>query len=270
VTLAMDPGLDPTARSAHERREQIARLVEERQRVGVADLTLRFGVTDASIRRDLILLEDAGRLRRVHGGAVSLAAKLAGGQFANKLRMHRDEKARIAAAAARLLSPGEIVLFDSGTTVAQVAAQMPSPMRAPSAITVVTYSLPVVDEIGTWDAPHLVVVGGLYLPEYRAFVGPGTIEGLKSLTADTIFLGCDGLTVESGLTTPHVLVAEVGSVATSRSRRVVAVADSSKLGRQGFTTIVPLAQVNVLITDTAADPRRVAEIRDSGVEVILA
>jgi DeoR/GlpR family transcriptional regulator of sugar metabolism len=270
VTVAIDPELDPSGLTAHERREQIARLVDDGQRVSVADLTTRFGVTDASIRRDLILLEGAGRLRRVHGGAVSLAAKMSGGAYTNKLRVHRDEKARIAAAAARLVSPGEIVLFDSGSTVAQVAAQMPSHLRAPSAITVVTYSLPVVDEIGGWDAPHLVVVGGLYLPEYRAFVGPGTIEGLKALTADTIFLGCDGLTVESGLTTPHLLVAEVGSVATSRSRRVIAVADASKLGRQGFTTIVPLVQINMLITDSAADPARVAEIRDAGVEVILA
>ena len=67
-----------------------------------------------------------------------------------------------------------------------------------------------------------------------------------------------------------MLVAEVGAVATSRSRRVVAVADASKLGRQGFTPIVPLAQVHVLITDTNADPRRVAEIREAGVEVVLA
>lgn len=270
MSLSSDLELDPGGLTAHERREQIARMVDDGQRVSVADLVVRFGVTDASIRRDLILLEGAGRLRRVHGGAVSLAAKLAGGAFANKLRLHREEKARIAAAAARLVSPGEIVAFDSGTTVAQVAAQMPAALRAPSAITVVTYSLPVIDEIGAWDAPHLVVVGGLYLPEYRAFVGPGTIEGLKTLTADTIFVGCDGLTPEAGLTTPHVLVAEVGSVATSRSRRVVAVADSSKLGRQGFTQIVPLSQVDLLITDTGADPRRVAEIRETGVEVILA
>jgi DeoR/GlpR family transcriptional regulator of sugar metabolism len=270
VSVSADAELDPSSLTAHERREQIARLIDSDLRVSVADLTTRFGVTDASIRRDLILLEGAGRLRRVHGGAVSLAAKLAAGAFATKLHLHREEKARIAAAAARLIAPGEIVLFDSGTTVAQVAAQMPAALRAPNAITVVTYSLPVVDEIGGWDAPHLVVVGGLYLPEYRAFVGPGTIDGLRALTADTIFLGCDGLTPEAGLTTPHVLVAEVGAVATSRSRRVVAVADSSKIGRQGFTPIVPLAQVHVLITDTGADPRRVAEIRETGVEVVLA
>lgn len=255
--------------SARDRREQIVHLVEEVNRVGVADLTARFGVSDASIRRDLILLEGAGRLRRVHGGAVSNTAKLAAGTYATKLRLHREEKARIAIAAARMIQPGEVVLFDSGTTVAQVAAQMPSTLRSPNAITAVTYSLPVIDELGSWEAPHMVVVGGLYLPEYRAFVGPQTIDGLRDLTADTIFLGCDGLTVESGLTTPHVLVAEVGAAATARSRRVVAVADSSKIGRQGFKAIVSLAEVDVLITDTAANLERVAEIRAAGVEVIL-
>jgi DeoR/GlpR family transcriptional regulator of sugar metabolism len=199
-----------------------------------------------------------------------MASKPSNGVYATKLRAHRDEKTRIATAAARLVSPGEVVLFDSGTTVAQVAAQIPASLRAPSAITAVTYSLPVVDEIGGWEAPHLVVVGGLYLPDYRSFVGPQTIDGLRDLAADVIFLGCDGLSVEAGLTTPHVLVAEVGAVATSRSRRVIAVADGSKLGRQGFKPIVPLSDVDLLITDAGADPERVAEIRAAGVEVVVA
>lgn len=85
-----------------------------------------------------------------------------------------------------------------------------------------------------------------------------------------IFLGCDGLTPESGLTTPHVLVAETGAVATSRSRRVIAVADASKLGRRGFRPIVPLADIDTLVTDRSADPERVEEVRAAGVEVILA
>ena len=256
--------------TARDRREEIARLVEELQRVSVAGLTERFGVTDASIRRDLMILEGAGRLRRIHGGAVGHAARLTNGVYATKLRARREEKVRIAAAAARLLRPGEVVLFDSGTTVAQVAAQMPPALRAASAITAVTYSLPVIEEIGGWESPHLICLGGLYLPDYRAFVGPQTIASVSELSADVIFLGCDGLTVENGLTTPHVLVAEVGAAATSRARRVVALADSSKLGRQGFTRIVPLSDVDLLITDGGADPERVAEIRAAGVEVLLA
>lgn len=270
MSLSVDVRADPGSMSAHERREQIVRLVEADQRVSVADLTARFGVTDASIRRDLIILEGAGRLRRVHGGAVSHAARLAGGAYATKLRVRRDEKTRIGAAAARLLQSGEVVLFDSGTTVTQVAAQVPAALRGASGITAVTYSLPVIDEIGGWESPHLVCIGGLYLPEYRAFAGPQAIAGLRELTADVIFLGCDGLTLESGLTTPHVLVAEMGAAASGRARRVVAVADSSKLGRQGFLPIVSLAEIDVLVTDDAADPVRVAEIRAAGVEVILA
>lgn len=265
-----EPGTTSPTISARERRDRIARLVDEAQRVHVADLTERFGVTDATIRRDLTILEGSGRLRRIHGGAVGHAARLANGVYATKLRARREEKVRIAAAAARLLRPGEIVLFDSGTTVAQVAAQMPPTLRAASAITAVTYSLPVIEEIGGWESPHLVCLGGLYLPDYRAFVGPQTIASVRELTADVIFLGCDGLTVENGLTTPHVLVAEVGAAATSRARRVVALADSSKLGRQGFTPIVPLSDVDLLITDVGADPELVAEIRAAGVEVLLA
>lgn len=256
--------------SAHERREAIARLVDADARVSVADLTVRFGVTDASIRRDLILLEETGRLRRIHGGAVSPTARVASGVYASKNRVRREEKGRIAAAAARLVAPGDVVMFDSGTTVASMAASIPAPLRAPNAFTAVTWSLPVLDELGSWEAPHLVVVGGLYLPDYRAFVGPQAISALSELTADVVFLGCDGLSVDAGLTTPHVLVAEVGAVAAARARRVVALADGSKLGRAGFTPIVPLARLDVLITDAGADPERVDEIRAAGVEVVLA
>lgn len=270
MSAVADPGTGAPDLSARERRERIAELVEEDQRVSVADLTARFGVTDVSIRRDLTILEGAGRLRRVHGGAVGRGAQLTSGVYTTKLRARREQKARIAAVAARLVRPGEIVFFDSGTTVAQVAAQMPPALRAANAITAVTHSLPVIEEIGSWDGPHLICLGGLYLPDYRAFVGPQTIASLRELTADVIFLGCDGLTIANGLTTPHVLVAEVGAAATSRARRVIAVADSSKLGRQGFTPIVPLTGVHVLITDVGADPALVAEIRAVGVEVLLA
>lgn len=270
MSFVADLGSHARALNARERRERIAELVDEDQRVSVADLTGRFGVTDASIRRDLTILEDSGRLRRIHGGAVGRSAQLTTGVYTTKLRARREDKARIAAVAARLLRPGEVVLFDSGTTVAQVAAQMPAALRAANAITAVTHSLPVIEEIGSWETPHLICIGGLYLPDYRAFVGPQTIASLRELTADVIFLGCDGLTVENGLTTPHVLVAEVGAAATSRARRVIAVADSSKLGRQGFTPIIPLADIDVLITDVDADPGVVADIRAVGVEVLLA
>lgn len=190
--------------------------------------------------------------------------------YALKAREHGDRKARIGAAAAALVKAGDVVAFDSGSTVAQVAVQMPGPLRRSNAITAVTHSLPVVDEIARWDGPHLVCLGGLYLPDHRALVGPQTIADLRDLAADIAFLGCDGLTLETGLTTPHVLVAEVGATLAAAARRVVAVADTSKIGRRGFTPIVPLSAVHILVTNDDADPRQLRAARDIGIEVILA
>lgn len=256
--------------AARERRAQIAELVAESEEVEVSALARRFGVTDTSIRRDLLLLQGQGRVKRVHGGAVAPHLALRQGVFGAKTREHRDEKRRIALAAAGLIHAGDVVLFDSGTTVALVPVHVAPALRSASSITAVTHSLPVIQEIGAWEGPHLMALGGLFLPDYEAFVGPQTVASLKGLSADLAFLGCDGLSVEAGITTPHVLVAEIGSTMAARARRVVALADASKLGRYGFTTIVPISQVDVLITDTGASSDQLATIRAAGIEVILA
>jgi DeoR/GlpR family transcriptional regulator of sugar metabolism len=256
--------------SVIERRAQIAALVELMSRVSVADLAARFGVTDVSIRRDLTVLEEQGLLRRVHGGAVTAPPEHGRSAYALRERTARGEKRRIGIAAAALIGQGDVVVFDSGSTVAQVAAQIDRPLRRSNALTVVTNSLPVLDEVGRWESPHLVCLGGLYLPDHQSLVGPQTVADLQELSADIAFLGCDGLTARTGLTTPHVLAAEVGAVIASRSRRVVVVADSTKIGREGFTRIIPLAEVHVLVTNVGADPDEIERARGEGVEVILA
>jgi len=266
------PVADPVEGSVSviERRAQIAGLVELMARVSVAELAARFGVTDVSIRRDLTMLEDQGLLRRVHGGAVTAAPEHGRSAYALRERTSRSEKKRIGIAAAALIGQGDVVVFDSGSTVVQVAAHIERPLRRSNALTIVTNSLPVIDEVGRWESPHLVCLGGLYLPDHQALVGPQTVADMQELSADIAFLGCDGLTARTGLTTPHVLAAEVGAVIASRARRVVVVADSTKIGREGFTRIIPLAEVHVLVTNVGADPEELERARAEGVEVILA
>ncbi len=269
---AADGGLeaDDAPVSAMARREQIAGLLDGLPRVSVAELAEQFGVTDVSIRRDLTILEEEGLLRRVHGGALAPTHDHGRNAYALRARTARDQKKRIGARAAALVTAGDVVVFDSGSTVAQVAANISRPLRRSNALTVVTNSLPVLDEVGRWESPHLVCLGGLYLPDHQALVGPQTVADMSDLTADIVFLGCDGLTAEAGLTTPHVLVAEVGAVIARRGRRVVVVADSSKVGRHGFTPIVRLTEVHVLVTDEAADPEQLELARALGVDVIIA
>jgi DeoR/GlpR family transcriptional regulator of sugar metabolism len=255
---------------ARERRRSIARLLADEDRVSVAELAGRFGVTDVSIRRDLMILESEGELRRVHGGAVSMRRRGVNGVFEQQARENRELKARIGALAASLVRAADVVVFDSGTTVAQVATHIAPALQRGSSITAVTNSLPVIRELSGWDGPHLVCLGGLYLPDHEAVVGPQTIADMRDLSADLVFIGCDGLTEETGLTTQHVLVAEVGATMASQARRVVTVADSTKLGRRGFTPIVPLSEVDVLVTDSGADPAALVWLRAAGIEVLLA
>ena len=254
---------------AHQRRMEIAQQVQDHGSVRVAELMCAFRVTDTSIRRDLEILESQGRLKRIHGGAVATGRSQAPQSFQAKTREHPDDKARIGATAAALVHASESILLDSGTTVLEVALHLPKNLNGPTPLTVVTNSLPVVLELQEWSTVHLNLLGGILLPEYQATVGPQTITNLRRIQVDKAFIGCDGLTLSHGLTTPHMLIAEVGRVMAEVAREVVAVADSSKLGRVGFTPIVPINAVHTLITDSGAPAQVLDEIRATGIQIIV-
>jgi DeoR/GlpR family transcriptional regulator of sugar metabolism len=262
-----DAGEAPREIDPRERRKILLSVLEAQDYVSVAELSDRFEITPMSVRRDLAILEERGLLSRVRGGAISCRGPRTTGFFAGALRRHAEEKRRIAEAAARFLEPNSVAFFYSGTTVAAVVVALPRLLR--STLTVATNSLAVVEETSRWESAHLVVLGGVYLSAYMAFVGPQTVRSLEELHADIAVVGCDGLSVQGGLTTPHQLVADVGTTMLSRARQVIAVADSSKVGRHGFVPIASAGAIDVLITDTAADPEEVGALRDLGIEVVL-
>ena len=255
--------------SAAERRSQIARKVLENGKVSVADLVREFQVTEPSIRRDLTLLENSGRLKRVHGGAIPLPGTTRTDSFAEKMDLHIKSKERIGKVAAEMIKPQDIVLLDSGTTTLQVIRQIPSALRSSNPISLVTNSQPIAQEVLSWPSPNLTILGGLYLPDYQATVGPQTVGQLQELMADKVFLGTDGLTLGSGATTANIFMAEVDRMMVERSRQVILVTDSSKIGRVGFVPVKPINAFHTLITDTNAPPEIVEAIRAMGVEVIL-
>jgi DeoR/GlpR family transcriptional regulator of sugar metabolism len=248
----------------------IAKLVDEHETVNIGDLIDQFKVTDTSIRHDLSVLEDAGRLRRVHGGAMSPDAGRVNAAYVARARQNRAEKRRIGRVAAGLVQAGNVVLFDSGSTATEVAVHIPAVLHSASAIKIVTGSLPIIQEVGRWGQTHLVTLGGLYLPDYQQSVGPPALNQLRGLHANLLFLGCDGLTIDGGLSTPHLLVAEVSAMMASRADRVVLVTDSTKVGRSGFNSFLPVEAVSVLVTDDHADPDFVKRLENLGIEVLLA
>jgi DeoR/GlpR family transcriptional regulator of sugar metabolism len=136
-------------------------------------------------------------------------------------------------------------------------------------LTIVTNSLPMAEELRAWPAPNLILLGGFYLPDYQATVGPQALEHLSHITADKVFLGADGLTLTEGLTTGHILMADLDRMMAERARQVIVTTDSSKLGRAGLIHVLGVRQVHMIITDLGAPPDIVDAIRVEGVEVRL-
>ena len=259
---------DMTRVKPHERRQRILDRVLEYDSVTVDDLADEFGLTKMSVRRDLNALAENGQVARVRGGATRPHTPVPARRYVDAQQRNAQAKARIARAAAPLLGQAVSAFFYSGSTVARVVEALTEDQH--DQLTVVTNSVPVINTVTTWNDAHLVAVGGLYLPAYMAFVGPQAIEPLRSLSADVAVVGCDGLSIAEGLTTPHQLVAEIGTILIERARRTIVVADSSKIGRRGFTPIAPVTAIDVLVTDEHADPQELSALRQAGIDVHIA
>jgi DeoR/GlpR family transcriptional regulator of sugar metabolism len=251
------------------RRSQIISELNRAQRLKVADLSSHLGVSEVSIRRDLQILEDSGLLKRVHGGAVVIQDQTGSEELSTRWYQNLEKKERIGRAAAQLVQRGDNLIIDSGTTPLQVVRHLSQELVASGNLTIITASLPIVHEVGSHPGVHLILLGGVYLQTYDLVVGPQTIDNLKNLHADKLFLGTDGLTFTQGITTANVLEAEVDQAMVQASSTVIVVSDSSKIGVIGLATIMPLTRIDKLVTDTDAPPDFVGMLRAQGVEVIL-
>ena len=232
--------------------------------VDVAELIGRLGVSAATIRRDLQLLEEQRMLTRTHGGAVAhdVLYEL---PLRYKAARRQAEKKRIAAEASTRVSDGAVVGLTGGTTTTEVARAI----LDRRGITVVTNALNIAGELAIRADLKVVVAGGTARPESYELVGPVAEQALERLNLDVAFVGVDGISLEAGLTTHHEIEAHTNRTMIQRARHVVVVADSSKLGRVAFAQICGLDAIEELITDEGAPARAVRELTDAGIAVTV-
>jgi len=255
--------------STEQRRASIIKELAHEQEVKVAELSKRFHVSAVIIRRDLERLESHGLLRRVHGGAVTVPRAIVGQANVTDFRSCTNEKERIGETAAQLIRRGDRIILDSGTTVLQLARHIRGDLLNEGNLTVITNSLHIVRELGPWAGVHLLLLGGIYLPQYDIVVGPTTVSILHELRVDKIFVGAKGITLGRGITTDNVLEAEADRAAVESAAEVILLADSTKIGVESMTTVVPLDRVHRFITDSGAPAAFVDALRERGIEVIL-
>jgi DeoR family transcriptional regulator, aga operon transcriptional repressor len=250
-----------------ERRHRILDLLREHGRVTVEAMAGRFATSAVTIRSDLAALEAAGALERTHGGAL-LSRDDDDRPLAVKKTLHHAEKVRIAKAAVTLIRDGDTLILDSGTTTAEIAKQIRKvELRS---INVITNALNIAMLLADLPFVRLIMPGGILRPESNSLSGHMAEAALADLQADRLFLGADGLDPERGVMTPHLPEAQLNAKMIAISREVIAVADSSKLMRRNISLIARVDQLNMLITDSGANPEVVAELERRGVKVLLA
>jgi DeoR family transcriptional regulator of aga operon len=249
-----------------ERFSLILERLAEKGSVGVLELAEELGVSSASVRRDLQVLEEQHLLSRTHGGAVALNMV-----YELPLRYrgsrHREEKRRIAlAAAARVEHTVTTVGLTGGTTTTEVARAL----MDRTGLTVVTNALNIASELALRPNLRLVVTGGLARSASYELVGPLAEATLQGLNLDLALIGVDGITAQDGIMTFDEAEAQTNRTLIERAQRVVVVADGSKVGRRALVRICPIQAVGELITDTSADPAELDRLRGMGVTIVLA
>jgi DeoR family transcriptional regulator, fructose operon transcriptional repressor len=252
---------------AEERQQAIAGLVAAAGRLSVIELAEKYAVTTETIRRDLSMLERAGLVRRVHGGAVPAhALSVLETAVSDRDRASVAEKDRIAHAALDLVPDHGSVVLDAGTTTARLAALIPVDRR----LEVITHGVPIAARLAGHPSIGLRLLPGRVRPTTQAAVGEDTVEALSRLLVDVAFIGTNGISVGHGLSTPDHSEAAVKRAIVKGARQVICLADAGKLGEEHLVSFASLQEVDVLVTDSRATQDQLAPVIEAGVKVVVA
>jgi DeoR family fructose operon transcriptional repressor len=234
--------------------------------VDVAQLAADLKVTAETVRRDLSALEHQGVLRRVHGGAMPVERLGFEPGLAARDAVWRAEKERIAKAALSELPVEGSVLLDAGTTTARLAEILPTSRE----LTVVTNSLPIAITLSVRPGLTVLMAGGRVRGRTQATVDDWAVRVLGDTYVDVAFVGTNGISVERGLTTPDPAEAAVKQAMLAAARRVVVLADHTKVGATHFARFGGLREVEMLITDSGLDADVAARLEAAGPTVVRA
>ncbi|MER6535331.1 DeoR/GlpR family DNA-binding transcription regulator [Streptomyces sp. 900105755] len=256
--------------SRDARWKALLELLVERGRLEVEEAAAELAVSAATIRRDLDQLAEQQMLVRTRGGAVvhGVSYEL---PLRYKTARQASEKQRIAKAVADLVEPGETVGLTGGTTTTEVARALAvrgDLTTGTPALTVVTNALNIANELAVRPQFKIVVTGGVARPQSYELIGPLADGVLGQITLDVAVLGVVAFDVVHGAAAHDEGEAAVNRLLCERAARVVVAADSSKLGGRAFARICAAELVDVLVTDTAAEPETVRPFEEAGIRVL--
>jgi DeoR/GlpR family transcriptional regulator of sugar metabolism len=251
-----------------ERRQQLVELVEQRKSVTVAELSEHFGVSPATIRRDLGQLSRRGMIERAHGGAarrVRGAAEMPEPPLLKRTALQADEKRRIGAAAAAYVHDGETIIISSGTTTAEMVPHLAGRAN----LTVITNALNIVFALAPFPDITVIVVGGVLRHSELTVLGSLGEDAMENLRADKLFMGSSALHADYGLSAENFAESRSDQTLMNAAREVIVVADHTKFGRVATVRVAPLKRIRRIITGRELSSDHVHLLQEQGLTIEL-
>lgn len=229
----------------------------------IPELSSKIEVSEATIRRDLCSLEDAKKVRRVHGGAIKVGNLATEPIFVEKAARNAEGKEHIANLALALIEDSDVIYLDGGTTIQGLAKLLDRKKN----LTIVTNSLMAAVEL--FETEHkLIIVGGEFRKLSRTLVGPLTEKILNTVNINKAFLGTIGFTAAKGMSTTDPNEAFTKELVMKNSEKVFVLADSSKIGIESFAASGKLSFIDALITDAEVNTDFTAALKEYNIEII--
>lgn len=255
---------------SEQRHKEIMKLLAEEGSIKTSTLCERLSASRETIRRDLESLEERGLLKRIHGGAVKPEPDLDPPSiytsFEQRKALHSSDKEEVALEAAKYISEGQAVALDSGTTSLELAQVIKRQFRS---LTVVTNSLTIANELADADGITLVLTGGIYDSEEKAFTSDMATLILSHINIDILFLTTCGISLERGITYQRMDDIIIQSKLIEASDRTIVIADSSKLGANSLVKMCGIDQVSMIITDSHAPAERIKAFQEAGINIVI-
>ena len=250
------------------RQSRLQELLAQRGMCHLDTLAAELRVSQSTVRRDIEQLEQRGLLSRTHGGVIWIGERASAANprpyaFDHRMGYQVDAKRQIARTAAQLVSPGETVLIDGGTTTFYLAQELLG-----RSLQLVTNSLPIANLFLNDEHVELILSGGLMYPRYGVLLGPTAENVLSQFHAKTLFLSVAG--VNGGiLYNQNLLLVQAEQKMMQQAQRIVLLADAGKFGQQALARLCPLDQIDTVVVDSSLDETHRKEVLDAGCELIV-
>jgi DeoR family galactitol utilization operon repressor len=242
-----------------ERERIILDHLSENGSISVGILARDLGLSEVTIRGNLRLLEEKGWINRCRGGAVPALHR----DILERQHICPEQKNAIARAAAELVHDGDVIMIEAGTTTALIARYLTGKRD----IHIVTNSTLVFSYARMNPNLQITMTGGEFRRATESMVGPIALETISRVNVRLAFVGTDGFSLERGMTTHLMEGAEIVKAMKAHAQTTVLTADSGKYGRIGFSSVLPLSAVDLILTDDGLNERAEAELREAGISV---